>query len=314
MGSPATEFLPADIGDNAPATDDDPSRAMIDKFWSDAKSALKGIPPLAWLLFAGIASIDTIGPFLGRRSRSSPEELFLLYFISQIGLIGVWAGLSSLSGLVRFPLAVAAVGLIVVVGFGAPRGADSAWFIWFVVFGSAAAVVAGVLLVVRLIGFRLVRIDETAGASAAANLPPRFQFSMLQAFLATTVFALFCGFVRFLYGLSPPGWPQFGPTIVEIVLIEGAMIGVPAVLASWIAFGRRWAWLRLTIGYVLTFGTIWLITSFGGGRPDEAYFRYAVFGFLLVGQLVVFRVCGFRFEYCRRRRIAPARSRPAGVS
>jgi hypothetical protein len=236
------------------------------------------------------------------RSNARDEELLGILSIGQCGLIGVWAGLGSLRALIRFPLAIAAVGIAVAVAtLSADSGRVSSpeWFTPFVGCASMAATAAIGLLVARAFGLRLVLADERGGATAPPI--PRFQFSMLQAMIAMTEVAVLAALLKLAYQIGS----REGRAPIAATIGQGAVLALLVLLATWIAFGRRWPNVRLIVAAGLLWGVVWVFVQLSPGASREQYYILsiaAVLTAMITAPLAVFLVCGYRFEHIRRGR------------
>jgi hypothetical protein len=268
------------------------------------REQLKRPPPLAILLIAAIGAVDAVG-LLIVRSVERYDELLPLLSIAECGLIGVWAGLGSLRGLIRFPLAVAAISLAVAVASlaGMRRSNSSDWFTPFLGCGSMAATAAIGLLATRATGLRLVRAVE--GEPAATAPARRFQFSMLQAMIAMTEVGVLAALLKLAY---QNGYRD-GPVPITATLGQGAVMGFLVLLAAEIAFGRRWANVRLIVAAGFLWGVAWGLMQLSHGAPRGQFYILSFATLLtamIAAPLAVFRVCGYQFERTARKRSAGA--------
>ncbi len=287
----------------SPNNSNDASSVPACSRWSNKGSGVvTSVPPLVILLIGAIATVDVVAIQIVRRSwtetprHAAGETLLQILLVSQAGLLGVWAGLGSTRALIRFPVAL--VGLILAVGGGilaAPPGPADRWFTTLVGCCGMALTVALALLATRLFGLRLARAAEQA--CAGVELGRRFQFSILEALIATAEVAIFAAVLKFAYQAAEA---QQSGRILELIL-QGAVLGLFVLLAVWIAFGRRGkrtasCCRRPAVGSRL-------------GNLARAVRRLILYLWAVIllmstitGPLAVFRVCGHRFERTKRGR------------
>lgn len=224
---------------------------------------LKNIPPPVVLLVVVCLMVDIAQVLLLQQARGEISTLwFMLPIISQVGLLGVWAGLGRSRALVRLPLVVAAIAILAYspqLSFRLTWESDFEYF--FVPLVSMAALTAGGLAVGRAIGFGLVRTTDPSG-NPHAMPKARFQISLRDILVATAEIGVLAGLFLLVRNDKPDPW--FRCFAVFVVAC-----GVPAILAAWVAFGRRRLALRMGATAVLVGLTAWVAGSEGQRQGNQ---------------------------------------------
>jgi len=264
---------------------------------------------LALLLLDAAAVVRAVDDQPSHLSRMNGMLIYSLA-LSQVCLVGMWAGLGRTSTAVRLPIAVASLaawGQLIRVLLAPKNLGISQIHYWDVAhFTSIAGYVAIVYGISRTVGStEMIRIGTPTDGARIAVTSRRFQFTISEMLQATAGCGASLAIVKFFY---PPIERLPGP----VLGVHFAYIGLFAFtgqIAAWAVLHssfRPWrlgvlggaTWLMLLAFEVATNQQSWLI--------DEVGICIWPYLTLVTGALYACRVCGYRIVGKHTDRVALA--------
>jgi hypothetical protein len=241
------------------------------------------------VLVCGGAAIDVAAAFHYDHSRAN-VYLLLGLMMSQNGLLWFWAALGTARFVVRFTLPG-----IVLLAFTAVLGWDGAGdreVGIVVLFGATAVILLAVLMPMRIAGRWLVWRPQN-------GLPRRekAQFSLLSMMEMTAGVGVLAALSKL--ALAPSDMPRRELTL--FLLLSPALSSI-VLLMSWALLRNRFRWLLFCAAVVASAATAFLTNAIVGDSRNDTTDIILTHAALLLGYLVVCRLCGYRLVRAEQRR------------
>lgn len=223
-------------------------------------------------------------------------QMFTLFAVSasQGNLLGFWTALCGKRTPWRVVTATVGIVIYVIICDRLGGGNGDLGQMLAQVVAWTTVTVGVLLLVARLARLRLQR----AGSARVEEELGRFQFSLWQMLVWTTVLAVILSSLHYLPDNLRPGF-QFDPALALGLLWLGGL----ALASVWLAFGKRWLVARVTLLIVVTIvGTAATASSSSTGSPSVNHFVCLCLlllaePVLTTASLLVVRLAGYQLTW-----------------
>jgi hypothetical protein len=237
-----------------------------------------------------LASLAVDAVVIASRGFIYPTNLFTYPLpISQIGLLALWAGLGQTPFWIRLPSLVVGAALW---SWILRQGEGSIADQWFLVLSVEGTLTLALLLIVRLLGVGLKRIDSHA-AAAKSEEDFRLRFSLRDVFVLVTAVCVCLGGMPLLV----ENWQSvmLGVGGEPMLLTYSGAWAVLSMLATWLALGGRHVVLR-GVSCLMLVAAMAMCTVIGLETQNERGVAWITAEHLLLtfSSLLVLRLCGYR--------------------